>query len=144
MENKDFTIMISSTKTAKEIYQTLLNVRLWWSGLYVETFSGKSEKINDVFTFKAGDGAHFSEQKLVELRPNQRIVWLVTDAKLTFLDNPEEWVGTKLIFEISEKGELTEVKFTHEGLNPTSECFDSCAPAWTQYIQTKLSPLLNG
>ena len=143
MENEDYTVSLSSDKSPSEVYQILLNVRLWWSGLYGETFSGSSENLNDVFTFYAGDGAHFSEQKLVELSPNQRIVWLVTDANLTFLENTAEWVGTKLIFEIIEHGHETEVVFTHEGLRPTSECFKFCAPAWTQYMQTKLSTLLN-
>lgn len=143
MEKTDFTVTLSSIKTPTGIYQTLLNVRSWWSGLYDEEFIGNSEKINDVFTFKAGGGAHYTEQKLVELMPNKKIVWLITKANLTFLENTKEWVGTKLIFEISEKGEKNEVKFIHEGLNYTSECYDSCAPAWTQYLQTRLFPLLN-
>jgi hypothetical protein len=56
--------------------------------------------------------------------------------------NTAEWVGTKLIFEIIEHGHETEVVFTHQGLRPTSECFEFCAPAWTKYMQTRLSTLL--
>ena len=143
MEKVDFTIAILSNKTPEVIYQTLLDVRSWWWGLYGVEFTGNSENADDVFTIKAGDGAHYSEHKLVELIPGKKIVWLVTEANLAFLENKKEWVGTKLIFEISEKGERSEVKFIHEGLTPASECYDSCAPTWTQYLQTKLFPLLN-
>lgn len=142
MANSDFTVSFRSKKAPEEIFQILLNVRGWWSGLYGEEFSGNSEKINDVFTFKAGDGAHYTEQKLIELIPNKRIEWLVTDSKLTFLENTKEWDGTKLIFELAQQHGKTEVKFIHEGLTPQSECYDNCAPAWSQYMQTKLAPLL--
>ena len=45
----------------------LLNVDQWWSGLYEETIKGKSHHLNDEFTFEAGQGMHYSKQKLVEL-----------------------------------------------------------------------------
>ncbi len=142
MDKPDYSFTILSDKSPEVIYQILLNVRAWWSGLYEESFTGQTEKLNDVFSFKAGGGAHYTEQKLVELVANKKIVWLVTAANLTFLENTAEWVGTQLIFEISEAGDKNEVKFTHQGLLPTSECYDNCAPAWTQYMQTKLLPLL--
>lgn len=99
--------------------------------------------LGDEFIFKAGDGVHYSKQKLVELVPNKKIAWLVTDSELSFLQQKDEWTGTKLIFEISTTGVNTQVKFTHEGLTPTSECYDACAPAWTQYIQNKLQIRIN-
>jgi hypothetical protein len=30
------------------------------------------------------------------------------------------------------------VRFTHVGLVPQQECFDSCSPAWNFYIATSL------
>lgn len=143
MKKSDFTITLLSKKTPTEIFHTILNVRAWWSGLYGEEFSGNSEKVDDVFTFKAGDGVHFSEQKLIELIPNRKIVWLVTESNLTFLENPQEWTGTKLMFEITPKEAHMEVKFTHQGLTTQSECYENCAPAWTQYMQTKLAPFIS-
>jgi hypothetical protein len=143
MEKSDFTLTLISKKTPSEVFQTLLNVRSWWSGLYEEEFTGSSEKAGDVFTFKAGNGVHYTEQKLIELTLDKRIVWLVTKSALTFLDKMDEWTGTKLIFEIAHHDENTEVKFIHEGLTTQSECYENCAPAWTQYMLTRLSPLLN-
>ena len=144
MTSSDFTITVKGKKSAGEIFDTILNVRSWWSGLFGEEFTGSSEKIGDIFTFKAGDGAHYTEQKLIELIPGRKIVWLVTESKLTFIEKVDEWAGTKLIFELDKHEEGIQVKFTHEGLTAQSECYDNCAPAWTQYILTKLVPLLNG
>jgi hypothetical protein len=74
----------------------------------------------------------------VELVPDKKIVWLVTHSALTFIEKQDEWQGTKLIFEIAAKGNKTQLRFTHEGLVPEIECYDSCSSAWTQYLQEKL------
>ena len=143
MSTKNFTQTLLVDKPAEAVFKVLKNVRAWWSGLYAEEFSGASEKLHDEFSFRAGDGAHFSNQKLVELVANKKIVWLVTESKLSFLKQTDEWTGSQLIFELSQKGNKTQVKFTHLGLTPEIECYDSCAPAWTLYLNQKLLPLLS-
>lgn len=114
----NFTITLLSDKTPEEVFKCILNVRAWWSGYYSEEIDGRTEKLGDEFTFRAGEGAHYSKQKLMELTPNKKIAWLITDSNLSFLDKKNEWTGTKLIFEISEKDNKTQVIFTHEGLAP--------------------------
>jgi len=143
METTDFTISISVNKTSQEVFKAITNVRGWWSGYYSEEINGNTEKLYDEFSFRAGAGAHYSRQKLVEVIPNKKIVWLITESNLSFLEKTDEWNGTKVIFEILEKGDKTQLTFTHEGLNPKVECYDECAPAWTQYVQKKLLPLIN-
>ncbi|MEO8147956.1 MAG: SRPBCC domain-containing protein [Bacteroidia bacterium] len=139
----DYTFSLESSETPKEIFETLLNVRSWWFGLYSETIEGSTNKLNEEFTFSAGGGMHYSKQKLVELIPNKKIVWLVTDSNLTFLEKPNEWTGTKICFDISEQETKTQVRFTHVGLVPEIECYDGCSSAWSQYMQQFLSPLIN-
>lgn len=138
---KDYTFILESANTPKNIFKTLLNVRSWWSGLYAETIEGDTNKLNDEFTFRAGGGAHYSKQKLVELIPGKKIVWLVTDSNLNFLEKPNEWTGTEICFEIVKKGDRTQVCFTHLGLVPEIECYDSCSGAWSLYMQHLLSSL---
>jgi hypothetical protein len=144
MAKKDFTLTLLTGQSPEKVFQAILRVRDWWSGYYAEEFKGETEKQNDVFSFYAGDGAHYSKQQVVEVLPNKKVVWLVTESKLSFLKKTDEWTGTKIIFDISTEGGKTKFSFTHEGLNPEVECFDSCAPAWTQYVQNKLFPLING
>ena len=144
MEKKDFTFTILTDRTPKEVFETVCNVRSWWSGFFSEEFTGSSEKLNDEFSFHAGEGAHYSKQKLVELIPGKRVAWNVEESALTFIENQSEWTGTKIAFDIAEKDGKTEVIFTHHGLTPEVECYDACAPAWSKYLEEKLTPLVQG
>lgn len=135
MKNQDFTTTIYVDQTPAEVFNAILNVPGWWSGLFGESFEGGSEKIGDEFSFLAGGGVHYSKQRLIELEQDKKIVWLVTESKLTFVETTNEWEGTKLSFEIFKEGDKTKIVFTHIGLVPEFECYDSCAPAWTGYLQ---------
>ena len=146
MQNQNFTTTLLVDQTPTEVFDAIKNARGWWSGLHAEEFKGDSDKINDEFTFRAGNGAHYTKQKLVELIPGKKITWLVTDSKLTFAENQNEWTGTKISFDISKENNKTRIVFTHVGLVPQFECYNACAPAWTQYIQERLllSLMMNG
>lgn len=143
MTTTDFRVTLMADRTPEEVFKVITDVRGWWSGYYSEEIIGSTDTLGDEFTFRAGDGAHYTKQKLSELIPNRKVVWLVTESELSFVDEKHEWTGTKIIFNISEKGGSTQVVFTHEGLNPEFECYEACAPAWTQYLQNKLLPLIN-
>lgn len=134
MKQENFTYSFTSSKSAEEIFELLLNIEQWWSGLYEETIEGKSQKLNDEFTFKAGGGMHDTTQKLIELIPTKKIVWLVTNSKLTFLSDPSEWKNTKICFELSKEDDKTTITFTHDGLTPQIECYNACSVGWTGYL----------
>jgi hypothetical protein len=142
MKNQDFTTAIMVKQSPADVFPILLNVRAWWSGLYGESFEGNSEKVGDEFSFRAGGGAHYTKQKMVELVPGKKVVWLVTESNLSFVDTTDKWSGTRISFEISKEGDKTKIVFRHIGLVPEFECYDSCAPAWTQYVQEQLLHVL--
>jgi hypothetical protein len=135
MKEQNFQFSFTSSKSSSEVFAHLINPKTWWVGLFGETLEGKSEDINDEFSFKAGEGMHYSNQKLVEVISNKKIVWLVTESNLTFLNNVNEWAGSRICFEIEEVGKHTQITFAHEGLLPQMECYGSCSSAWTQYMQ---------
>lgn len=143
MKTSDFTFTLLTKQTPQEVFKAINNVRDWWSGYYSEEIEGDTKKLNDEFGFRAAGGAHYSKQKLVEVIPNKKVVWLITDSNFSFVEKRDEWTGTKVIFEISENDGQTQLTFTHEGLTPEIECYTSCAPAWTQYLQNKLLSLIN-
>jgi len=65
----------------------------------------------------------------------------VLDNYFKFTEDKEEWIGTKIVFDLLPKGGQTELTFTHEGLVPQYECFEICRDAWTSYITRSLREL---
>lgn len=135
MENKDFQYSLITSKKQNEVFAYLINPNNWWVGLFGETIEGNSKDINDEFSFRAGDGVHYSNQKLVELETDKKIIWLVTESNLSFLKNTNEWAGTQICFDIEQESNMTKITFTHKGLTPQFECYGGCSSAWTQYLQ---------
>lgn len=142
IKSRSFTYSFNTAKSPEEIFGLLLDPTKWWIGFHEETITGKSSAINDEFSFLAGGGVHFTKQRLIELMPHSKIVWLVFESNLTFIDDPKEWVNTKIRFDITRQAEKTKVTFTHEGLIPRFECYNSCSTAWTAYLEN-LEKILN-
>jgi len=137
MEQQDFTTSILVDQTPMEAFDAINNVRAWWPG----EIKGNTTKLDDEFIYRYKK-IHYSKQKLVEVIPEKKVVWLVTDSSLNFVENKTEWTGTKIIFEISEKNNKTQIRFTHQGLIPQYECFDSCSNAWSDIIKNGLRNLI--
>ncbi|MBK9733271.1 MAG: SRPBCC domain-containing protein [Chitinophagaceae bacterium] len=133
-ETKNYAYEFVSAETPQTIFKTLLNPRKWWIGLYGEDIKGSSVNLNDEFTFNAGDGVHYSKQRLIEMEPDKKIVWQVTESNLSFAKKTDEWTSTKISFEISKHGDKNKITFMHHGLVPKFECYNNCAGAWTQYL----------
>jgi hypothetical protein len=79
--------------------------------------------------------------KLIEISPQKRVAWLVVDNYFNFTKDKSEWKGTKIVFDVSRKDNVTEIRFTHEGLVPEYECFNICSKAWGSYINGSLRNL---
>lgn len=137
LKNQNFTTSILVDQTPSVVFDAVTNPRGWWS----KEIKGGTKKLNDEFTFEV-EGVHFSKQKLMEVIPNKKVVWQITEASMSFLKNKSEWTGTKVVFDISKKGDKTQLTFTHEGLVPEAECYGACAPAWTQYVQHSLLQMI--
>jgi len=137
MANQDLTISFVVDKKPKEVFAAVSNPRGWW-GAGIE---GGTEKLNDEFTYSYPP-YHYSKHKLVEMVPGKKVVWLITDSSLNFIEDKTEWNGTRISFDITERDGKTEVCFTHHGLVPKNECYDACSNAWTGYITNSLHNLI--
>jgi hypothetical protein len=137
MSNKNFNIAFAVDQSASEVFNAVTNVSKWWT----ENVNGNPLTLNDEFTVQFED-MHFSKQRLIEVVPNKKAVWLVTDSKLSWLKNKQEWTGTKIVFEINILDNRTQLQFTHIGLNPDVECYHDCSNAWSQYIRSSLFDLI--
>ena len=133
----DFTTAFLVDQTPEEVFNAINNVRGWWS----EEIEGSTNKLNDEFKYHYQD-VHACKMKLIEVIPQEKVVWLVLENYFKFTQDKSEWVGTKIIFEIIKKDNKTQLTFTHQGLVPEYECFEVCSNAWSQYVQHSLFSLI--
>lgn len=133
MKTSNFTTTILVDQTPKEVFNAINNVRGWWS----EEIEGSTEHLNDEFKYHYED-VHIARMKLIEVIPNKKVVWLVMDNYFKFTQDKSEWKGNKIIFDITEEGNKTQLQFTQLGLVPEYECYEICKDAWSNYINTSL------
>lgn len=137
MQDQDFTTTLLVDQTPKAAFDAINNVRGWWS----EEIDGNTNKLNAVFNYHYED-VHRCKIKIIEMIPNQKVVWLVEENYFKFTKDKTEWTGTKIIFDISKVGNQTQIKFTHQGLVPEYECYNICKDAWGNYINNSLRNLI--
>ncbi len=134
---RDFAASFSVDKSPSEVFDAINNVRGWWSG----EIEGETGTLGAEFTYRMGD-LHFSRQKVSELVPGKKVRWHVTDATLSFVKDTGEWKGTDILFEIERVGGNTVVHFTHKGLVPDFDCYDSCSSGWGMLVKGNLRKLI--
>ncbi|WP_026209754.1 SRPBCC domain-containing protein [Cytophaga aurantiaca] len=137
MKNKDYSIELIVDKPIHEVFNSINTVAAWWT----DDIKGSTEKLNDVFTVQFAD-MHISTQKIIELIPDKKIVWLVTDSHLSFLKDKSEWTNTEIHFELSRSNNQTHILFTHVGLVPNIECYKDCTKGWDYYVKGSLYKFL--
>ena len=133
----DYTTTFTVEQTPLQVFDAINDVRGWWAG----QIEGGTDELGDEFTYRVPD-IHYSKQQIIELVPARRVGWLVVEAELSYLEDKAEWKGTTITFDISEVDGRTEVRFTHTGLVPSGECYDSCSSAWALLINGSLHNLI--
>jgi hypothetical protein len=137
MKHQDFNCSITTNVTAEEAMEAISRVQDWW----VTNFEGASQKLGDVFTARVG--GTFVTFNITEFIPDSKIVWTVTNCYFPWLRDKTEWMGTKIIFEVSNENNLTTINLTHLGLVPKNEGYDNFVKGWKVYVQGSLLKLLN-
>ncbi|HWB25141.1 MAG TPA: SRPBCC domain-containing protein [Chitinophagaceae bacterium] len=105
----NYTVAIEVAKPPAIVFNHIINdVSKYWP----EEFEGESARLNDEFIFSSGD-SHYSKNKVIELEPNKKVVWLVTDS----IRKPDgfKWTGTRMIFTLTPKDGGTLLEFTYDG-----------------------------
>jgi hypothetical protein len=137
MDTKSYTATIVVDKDPETAFNAIKNFRAWWS----EEIEGETDKLNTEFLYHYKD-VHICKLKLMAIVPGKKLVYEVLDNQFNFIEDKTEWIGTKLIFDVSAEGDKTKVKFTHEGLVPQYECYKVCNDAWSNYINNSLYKLI--
>ena len=92
----------------------------WWT----TTTEGESYA-GGVLKFRFGTGGF--DMKVLELDPARRVLWRV-------VDGPEEWVGTKISFDLEQRDDWTIILFKHEGWKQPKEFMHHCSTKWAVFL----------
>ena len=99
---------------------TIDGLSSWWT----TTTRGES-KVGGELQFSFGGGGF--DMKVLELEPGKRVLWQV-------VDGPEEWIGTKISFDLSQNGDWTVVLFKHQGWKAPVEFMHHCSTKWAVFL----------
>ena len=106
-----------------KVYQALTTregLSAWWTN-----DSQGEGKVGGVLKFRF-DGGGF-DMKVLELQSGKRVLWQV-------IEGPEEWVGTRISFDLKQEGEWTIILFKHEGWKEPVEFMHHCSTKWAVFL----------
>lgn len=138
MKDDSLTLEIVVPNTPAEVFAAVTNVKGWWS----EDIDGETSSLGDEFSF-TDHVEHWCRFQITEATRPKRMVWHVVDSRLDFVENHTEWTGTQVIFDITPTANGTALRFVHDGLRPTDQCYKECSRGWTFYIEQSLPKLLS-
>src|SRR5690349_17845872 len=105
--NQNYTTSFTVDQTPEEVFAAINNVRGWWS----DEVEGNTEKLGEEWAYHFED-VHRAKIKITEFVPNKKVVWLVLENYFNFTEDKTEWTNTEITFEIAQKGDQTELRFT--------------------------------
>jgi uncharacterized protein YndB with AHSA1/START domain len=109
---------------------TLDGLSGWWT-----TQTGGDGNVGGVIEFRFGLGE--IDMKVLELIPDQRVVWEV-------IAGPTEWLGTTVSFDIAQEGDWTLVRFKHKGWKEQVDFMHHCSTKWGVFLLSLKSFLETG
>jgi len=103
----------------------------WWT-----TETRGESSVGGVLHFQFGETGFF-DMKVLELDPEKRVLWLV-------VDGPEEWIGTKVSWDLKREGDFTIVLFKHLGWKEPVEFMHHCSTKWGAFLMSLKSLVETG
>jgi uncharacterized protein YndB with AHSA1/START domain len=122
-------------KSAPEAVYEALTTRKGLSAWWTNDTQGEAS-LGGVIQFRFGSLGGF-DMKVLELDPEKRVLWNV-------VEGPEEWVGTKVSFELKKEGDHTLVLFKHRGWKEPVEFMHHCSTKWATYLMSLKSLIETG
>ena len=124
-------IKSSSPNAAYKALTTIAGLAGWWT-----TNTQGESKVGEVIKFRFGDLGGF-DMKVLELDPAKRVLWQV-------VDGPEEWIGTKVSFDLKQDGDYTIILFNHQGWKEPVEFMSHCSTKWAIFLMSLKSLVETG
>ena len=116
-----------------EVYKGLTThegLAAWWTN----NTHGES-KVGSVLQFRFGAGGF--DMKVLELHPGKWVLWQV-------VDGPEEWIGTKVSWELKQESDYAVILFKHQDWKAPVEFMHHCSTKWAIFLMSLKSLLETG
>jgi uncharacterized protein YndB with AHSA1/START domain len=121
-----------------EVYKALATregLAAWWThDTQGEGKAGGSLKFRFVADGKDIGGF---DMKVLEAQPARRLLWQV-------VGGPDEWIGTRINWDLKQDGEYTIVLFNHQGWKEPAEFMHHCSTKWAIYLMSLKSLVETG
>ncbi|MCL4811846.1 MAG: SRPBCC domain-containing protein [Vicinamibacteraceae bacterium] len=112
----------SSVEETYNALTTCEGLAAWWT----RDTQGEGT-VGDPLRFRFG-AAGF-DMKVLELNAPSRVLWQV-------VDGPDEWIGTRVSWELAHEGEYAIVLFRHEGWKAPVEFMHHCSTKWAIFLMS--------
>ena len=110
---------------ASIVYEVLTSSKglgeIWTKKLDVQA----KERYINIFDF---DEVYLTKIKILRLEPNSTIVW-------ECIASDEQWVGTGVSFELTEKDQITTVVLKHTNWRELTDFYQWCNYNWALFLQ---------
>lgn len=126
---------VEAKATADATYAALATregLAAWWT----KGTQGNGSSVDGLIQFRFGERGGF-DMRVLALEPAERVSWQV-------VAGPEEWIGTKISFDLAETGGLTTILFKHEGWREPVEFMHHCSTKWAMFLMSLKSLLETG
>ena len=90
---------------------------------------GDAGEVGGVIHFRFAAPERRLRHAVRDLRPGERVRWEV-------VDGPEEWIGTEVVFDLSQEDDFTIVMFKHDGWREPVEFMNHCSTKWATFLMS--------
>jgi len=142
MSNQSYQKTIVVKANTERVFAALTrNIEYWWTKP-----DNAIVKEGDKAKFTFPPGRSYWTFEATSLTPNQ-VKLRCVDALHLHEGMPSaietEWLGSQLIFNMTQKGQSTQIDFEHQGLIPQLHCYEVCENGWDYFFLESLQHYLD-
>lgn len=109
----------------EKVYEAITTIK-GLSGWWTTQTTGEC-KPGAIIQFRFGTVGN--DMKVISLKQNEWVLW-------ECLAGPDDWIGTRLTFQLSENAGKTLVRFEHAGWKNANDFFAGCTFTWGRFMES--------
>jgi uncharacterized protein YndB with AHSA1/START domain len=113
----------ASRETVYGAITSIEGLAAWWTS----QASGES-KAGSILEFRFG-AQFFNKMKVIEMKPAESVTW-------ECIDGAEDWIGTRITFDLDDNEGKTRLRFSHSGWKETGDFFAQCNFSWGRFMES--------